>query len=240
MVPEWRPNLMVIMAGGQGSRLRPHTENCPKPLLLVGGKPMLEHILERAKANGFQHFVVAVHYLGHMIEEYFGDGSRWQIEIEYLRENSPLGTAGALALLRPSPQCAVSGLERGRAHRHPLRRGSRLSLPAPRCQPPWRFASMSGSIPLAWCVPRVLISLALRKSRSPEATSMPGIYVLEPEALNALTSGGTVRHADLIRPPARTRSAHHCLPDARALAGCRPRGRPGARARTAFSRISGN
>jgi dTDP-glucose pyrophosphorylase len=103
MVPEQRSNLMVIMAGGQGSRLRPHTENCPKPLLLVGGKPMLEHILERARANGFQHFVVAVHYLGHMIEEFFGDGNRFGIRIDYLHEESPLGTAGALGLLSPRP-----------------------------------------------------------------------------------------------------------------------------------------
>jgi len=104
MVPERRSNLMVIMAGGQGSRLRPHTENCPKPLLLVGGKPMLEHILERARANGFQHFVVAVHYLGHMIEEFFGDGNRWGIRIDYVHEESPLGTAGALGLLNPRPE----------------------------------------------------------------------------------------------------------------------------------------
>lgn len=103
MVPEQRPNLMVIMAGGQGTRLRPHTENCPKPLLPVGGKPMLEHIIERAKAEGFQHFVLAIRYLGHMIEEYFGDGSRWHVKIDYLREDSPLGTAGAIALLRPRP-----------------------------------------------------------------------------------------------------------------------------------------
>jgi dTDP-glucose pyrophosphorylase len=103
MVPQQRSNLMVIMAGGQGNRLRPHTENCPKPLLLVGGKPMLEHILERAKTNGFHNFVVTVHYLGHMIEDYFGDGGRWQIKIEYLREDAPLGTAGALALLSPRP-----------------------------------------------------------------------------------------------------------------------------------------
>lgn len=103
MTPRHRVNLMVIMAGGQGSRLRPHTENCPKPLLRVAGKPMLEHIIERAKADGFQQFVIAVHYLGHMIEEYFGDGSPWQIHIEYLREDLPLGTAGALALLNPRP-----------------------------------------------------------------------------------------------------------------------------------------
>jgi dTDP-glucose pyrophosphorylase len=98
-----RTNLMVIMAGGQGTRLRPHTEHCPKSMLPVGGRPMLEHIIERAKAEGFQHFVVAVHYLGHMIEDYFGDGHRWQVHISYLREESPLGTAGAIGLLRPRP-----------------------------------------------------------------------------------------------------------------------------------------
>jgi dTDP-glucose pyrophosphorylase len=98
-----RPNLMVIMAGGQGNRLRPHTENCPKPLLPVAGKPMLEHIIERATSEGFRHFVLAIHYLGHMIEEYFGDGSRWKVRIDYLREDSPLGTAGAVGLLSPRP-----------------------------------------------------------------------------------------------------------------------------------------
>ena len=103
LVPAQRPNLMVIMAGGEGTRLRPHTENCPKPLLPVGGKPMLEHIIERARAEGFLRFVLAIHYLGHMIEDYFGDGSRWQVQIDYLREESPLGTAGAIGLLDPRP-----------------------------------------------------------------------------------------------------------------------------------------
>ncbi len=103
LVPGQHSNLMVIMAGGQGNRLRPHTENCPKPLLRVGGKPMLEHIIERARAEGFQRFVLAIHYLGHMIEDYFGDGSRWQVQIDYLREESPLGTAGAIGLLNPRP-----------------------------------------------------------------------------------------------------------------------------------------
>ncbi len=98
-----RPNLMVIMAGGMGTRLRPHTESCPKPLLPVAGKPMLEHIIERAKLEGFSHFVLAVHYLGHMIEDYFGNGERLQVRIDYLREQSPLGTAGALGLLKPRP-----------------------------------------------------------------------------------------------------------------------------------------
>lgn len=98
-----RPNLMVIMAGGKGTRLRPHTEHCPKPLLPVAGKPILEHIIERARAEGFRRFVLAVHYLGNMIEDHFGNGSRLQVEISYLREKTPLGTAGALSLLAARP-----------------------------------------------------------------------------------------------------------------------------------------
>jgi dTDP-glucose pyrophosphorylase len=98
-----RSNLMVIMAGGMGKRLRPYTETCPKPLLNIAGKPMLEHIIERAKLEGFTHFVLAVHYLGHMIESHFGNGEQLGVRIDYLSEQSPLGTAGALGLLDPRP-----------------------------------------------------------------------------------------------------------------------------------------
>jgi dTDP-glucose pyrophosphorylase len=101
--PPNRHNMMVIMAGGVGTRLRPQTENCPKPLLPVAGKPMLEHIIDRAKQEGFNHFVLAIHYLGHMMEAHFGNGERLGVQIDYLREESPLGTAGALGLLSPQP-----------------------------------------------------------------------------------------------------------------------------------------
>lgn len=104
--PPTRSNVMVIMAGGMGTRLRPHTENCPKPMLPVAGKPMLEHIIERAKLEGFSHFVLAIHYLGHMVEDYFADGERLGVRIDYLREQTPLGTAGALGLLNPRPEAA--------------------------------------------------------------------------------------------------------------------------------------
>jgi dTDP-glucose pyrophosphorylase/predicted transcriptional regulator len=103
VAPLVRPNLMIIMAGGLGSRLRPYTENCPKPLLQVAGKPILEHIIERAKLEGFHKFVLATHYLGNMIEDYFGSGERLKVHIEYLRETTPLGTAGALGLLPSRP-----------------------------------------------------------------------------------------------------------------------------------------
>jgi dTDP-glucose pyrophosphorylase len=101
--PVQRPNLMVIMAGGKGTRLRPYTENCPKPMLTVSGKPILEHIIARAKQEGFSKFVLAVHYLAHQIEEYFGDGQAFGVQIDYLKEEVPLGTAGALSLLHPLP-----------------------------------------------------------------------------------------------------------------------------------------
>lgn len=101
--PEARPNMMVVMAGGRGTRLYPHTENCPKPMLPIGGKPMLEHILERARGEGFRHFAFAVHYLADMIEDHFGDGSRFGVEIIYLREERPLGTGGALGLMPRRP-----------------------------------------------------------------------------------------------------------------------------------------
>ena len=98
-----RSNLMVIMAGGEGRRLRPLTEDCPKPMLPIGGRPILELIVERAIAEGFRRFVFAIRYLGHQIEQHFGDGSGFGAEISYLREKEPMGTAGALALLDPLP-----------------------------------------------------------------------------------------------------------------------------------------
>jgi len=64
---------------------------------------MLEHVIERARYEGVRHVVLAIHYLGQMIEDYFGDGSCWQVHIDYLREESPLGTAGAIGLLDPPP-----------------------------------------------------------------------------------------------------------------------------------------
>ncbi len=101
--PPARENIMIIMAGGKGTRLHPQTENCPKPLLRVSGRPILEHIIDRAKVEGFSHFILAIHHLGHMIEEHFGNGEAFGVKIEYLREELPLGTAGALSLLDPLP-----------------------------------------------------------------------------------------------------------------------------------------
>lgn len=102
--PAVRSDTIVIMAGGFGRRLLPYTEDCPKPMLPVAGKPMLQHIIERAIDEGFSKFVIAVHYLGHVIRDHFKDGSALGVEISYLQEDEPLGTAGAISLLDPVPQ----------------------------------------------------------------------------------------------------------------------------------------
>jgi dTDP-glucose pyrophosphorylase len=93
------PNAAVLMAGGDGSRLRPLTDAVPKPLLRVGGKPLLEILIERLRACGVYRFFVTVRYKSEMIEAHFADGARLGVRLCYVREESPLGTAGALARL---------------------------------------------------------------------------------------------------------------------------------------------
>lgn len=99
---EKKDNPIFLMAGGAGTRLKPLTDSCPKPLLHVGGKPILENIIERFSELGFQNIYLSVHYLKHQIHEHFEDGSKWNVNIKYLVEDQPLGTAGALSLLPES------------------------------------------------------------------------------------------------------------------------------------------
>lgn len=94
-----RENPVFIMAGGFGKRLSPLTNNCPKPMLRLGNKPILEHIIESFIAVGFYKFYISTHFLPRVITDYFGDGSKLGVEISYLHEEVPLGTGGALGLL---------------------------------------------------------------------------------------------------------------------------------------------
>jgi dTDP-glucose pyrophosphorylase/CBS domain-containing protein len=104
-----RNNWVVLMAGGLGQRLRPLTEDCPKPMLSVGGQPILEIILKNFARQGFSRFFLSVNYKAEMVRRHFGDGARWDVRIDYLEEREKLGTAGALGLLpeRPSEPVVV-------------------------------------------------------------------------------------------------------------------------------------
>ena len=92
-------NPVFLMAGGFGKRLRPLTNNTPKPLLKVGPKPILERILEQFIEAGFYNFYISTHFKAEMVRDYFGDGSKWNVNIKYVAEEIPLGTAGSLGLL---------------------------------------------------------------------------------------------------------------------------------------------
>jgi dTDP-glucose pyrophosphorylase len=105
-----RPNWVILMAGGLGMRLRPLTDNCPKPMLKVGGRPLLETTICNLREQGFRNFFLSVNYKAEMIEEHFADGATLGVKIQYLRETQRLGTAGALSLLpeRPSEPVIVA------------------------------------------------------------------------------------------------------------------------------------
>jgi dTDP-glucose pyrophosphorylase len=102
-VPSHFDHWVVLMAGGLGARLKPLTDETPKPLLQIGDKPILETVLGGFIKAGFGKFFIAVNYKAEMIRDYFGDGSAWGIEIEYLQEKDRLGTAGALSLMPTRP-----------------------------------------------------------------------------------------------------------------------------------------
>lgn len=186
--PPVRDNVMVIMAGGMGKRLRPHTENCPKPLLPVAGKPMLEHIITRAKLEGFSHFVLAIHYLGHMIEDYFGNGEQLGVRIDYLREESPLGTAGALGLLNPRPNAAfvvtngdvITDIRYGELLDFHLRHNAAATMAVRlhEWQHPFGVVQTEG-----------VEIIGFEEKPIARSHINAGVYALDPEALDSLTEG---------------------------------------------------
>lgn len=89
----------VLLAGGEGQRLRPYTAVLPKPLMPIGDRPIMDVIVRQLQRAGVRRITVATGYLAELIEVFFGDGSKYGVSIDYLREEKPLGTAGALALI---------------------------------------------------------------------------------------------------------------------------------------------
>ncbi len=192
-VPSTRPNTVVVMAGGRGTRLYPHTENCPKPMLPVGGKPMLEHIVERARAEGFQRFVFAIHYLGHMVEDHFGKGSNLDVSIDYLREEQPLGTGGALGLMTRRPEepfivtngDVLSDVRYGEILDFHVRHGAAATMAVRphEWQNPFGVVHTDG-----------VDITGFEEKPTVRSRINAGIYVLDPTALELVTSG---EHCDM-------------------------------------------
>ena len=101
--PKDKTNKVILMVGGLGTRLRPLTENTPKPMLTVGNKPILQTIVEKFAEYGYTNIVMCVNYKSHVIQDYFGDGNKFGVNIEYILEEQRMGTAGALSLLKEKP-----------------------------------------------------------------------------------------------------------------------------------------
>ena len=98
------PNRVILMAGGLGVRLHPLTEKMPKPMLPVGGKPLLERIITRFKGQGFRRFTLSLNFLGHVIKDHFGDGATLGVQVDYIEETTRMGTGGALSILPQRPE----------------------------------------------------------------------------------------------------------------------------------------
>ena len=103
----------VVMAGGEGTRLRPMTANQPKPMLPVVNRPIMEHVLRLLRRHGFDETVVTVQFLASMVRNYFGDGEDFGMSLQYATEETPLGTAGSVKnaedALRDEPFLVISG-----------------------------------------------------------------------------------------------------------------------------------
>jgi dTDP-glucose pyrophosphorylase/predicted transcriptional regulator len=192
-------NRAIIMAGGEGKRLRPLTESAPKPLLSVGGKPLLEILIDRLRQSGIIDIVVALHHKADMIRARLGDGARLGVRIEYVEEPKPLGTMGALTLIRDqldAPFFVVNGDILTKCDFRGM----------------WDFHRNQDAVAMTVGVSLHQIEIpygefTLRGSRVVEVEEKPrkefpvnaGIYVIDPSAVDTMPTGQYCDATDLIR-----------------------------------------
>ena len=180
---------VVLMVGGLGTRLRPLTDETPKPLLKVGGQPLIETIIRSFASQGFRRFFLSVNYQAQLFEAHFGDGERLGVSIDYLHEDEKLGTAGALRLLpgrAPGPLIVMNGdLLTSVDFRHLLDFHRSQDTQATMCVRDYTFEVPYG---VAMIEDHRLIGLS-EKPRHHFFVNA-GIYVLEPEALDLIPPEG--------------------------------------------------
>ena len=197
----------VILAGGEGTRLRPLTSNQPKPMMPIANRPMMEHIVRLLADHGFDQIVVTVAFLANQIRTYFGDGSELGVEMRYATEDTPLGTAGSVRNAAEElddtflvisgdvlTDVDLTGLIKahraiGRARHHRVEAGRRPGRVRHRDHPRRRIAS-SGS------------SRSPRGARCSPTPSTPGIYVLEPRIFDFIAADEIVDFSSDVFPAA--------------------------------------
>lgn len=178
----------VILSGGLGTRLRPFTDAIPKPLLPVGEKAVLEIQIERLKECGFDRIVFATNYKSDYIENFFGDGSRYGVELHFSKEEEPLGTAGPLKLLEgelQDPFLVMNGdilslVDYGAMYDFAVSQESKLTVGIKKVIMPFAFGNIffEGD--------RVT---GIEEKPDIEAFALAGIYVMKPAILDLIPSG---------------------------------------------------
>ena len=179
-------------------RLRPLTTDVPKPMLKIRGKPILQHIIEQAIDQGFQNFVVALNYLGDVIQQHFNDGSAWGVNISYTRETEPLGTAGALSLIEPVPDARLVAMNADVITPFDLNDMLRHHDASNAC------ATMAVSFQrtdLAYGVVQTDNGKITEIEEKPSLHHLvnAGLYVIEPDALSLIPPGQSFNMTDLFR-----------------------------------------
>jgi dTDP-glucose pyrophosphorylase len=178
----------MILCGGLGTRLRPITETIPKPMIPVAGRPILERIVLHLISHGFQDIYLATHYLGEMIEAHFGDGAAFGCRIHYLREERPLGTGGALALLPEAvegPILVMNGdlitqFDAGRMVDHHVERGNKATM---------GVQAYAHQVPFGVVEVEDGRIVAMREKPSLQYQVNAGIYVLDSDLRFGLKAG---------------------------------------------------
>ena len=179
------PNPVVIMAGGLGSRLGELTKNTPKPMLKVGSTPLLETILMSFVECGFYNFYISVNYKKEVIMDYFGNGSKWGVDIEYLIEDKRLGTAGALSLIKETyknPIIVTNGdvmtsMDYDSLLKHHVKQKSKVTM----CVRKYEYTIPYGVVEVEGCE---LVALLEKPVKSFNINT--GIYAIEPEIINRI------------------------------------------------------
>lgn len=187
----------VIMAGGEGMRLRPLTETIPKPMLDIGGMPLLERQIQRLAKQGFRRVYLSLNYLGHLIENHFGDGSDFGIQIRYLREKEKLGTAGSLSLLPEHPQGPIvvmngdilTNSDFESLYAFHLTYGAHITVGA---------VDYRVSIPYGVVHANGPYIKGLEEKPSQRFLCNAGIYAVSPDALNLIKDGQNCNMTDLV------------------------------------------
>lgn len=180
-----KPNHVILMAGGLGTRLRPLTENIPKPMLKVGTKPILETIIENFSSYGFRNFFLCVNYKSEIIMQHFEDGSRFGVNITYIQEPKRLGTAGALSLLPelpPDPMLVMNGdVLTNINFEHLLNYHLTAEAVATMCVREYDFQVPYGVVEMAGATIQAIVEKPIHNFYV-----NAGIYVLSPEAVTKI------------------------------------------------------